>query len=356
MVFKRMKSGTLSILFALYTASLLSSAADSRTWIVRKNSHKPKSIRGDGLKRTCQASDGNNFKLNILKPFLRERVPDSEGSRFVQQHIVSYMQRLNWTIEQDSFQATTPLGAKTFTNILAVHNSLASRRLALACHYDSKLFTDFQFIGATDSAVSCAMLIDIASHLTVALNNMQDKDLSVELIFFDGEEAFVQWSSTDSLYGSRHLADKMMSTNVDAGNGETVTRLQAIEVFILLDLIGTQDTTFSNWFASTEKLYERLQKIEMKLSKDGLLDPIESFKGRTVNKYFKGSVSGSGGIEDDHIPFLRKNVSVIHLIATPFPSVWHRPEDNESALHYPTIFNICKVLRVFVAEYLNLKL
>jgi len=267
------------------------------------------------------------------------------------------MQQLNWTIEQDRFEASTPVGVKTFTNIIAVHNTLASRRLTLACHYDSKLFNDFRFIGATDSAVPCAILMNIAGHLNTALNTIKDKDLTLELIFFDGEEAFVEWSASDSLYGSRHLADKMMSTTLDAGNGETVTRLQAIEVFILLDLIGTQDTVFSSWFANTEKLYERLQKIEMKLSKDGFLDPAESFRGRTVNKYFKGSVMmGSGGIEDDHIPFLRKNVPVVHLISSPFPSVWHRSEDNESALHYPTIFNIDKILRVFVAEYLNIKL
>jgi len=26
------------------------------------------------------------------------------------------------------------------------------------------------------------------------------------MVFFDGEEAFKEWSKTDSLYGSRHLA------------------------------------------------------------------------------------------------------------------------------------------------------
>lgn len=30
-----------------------------------------------------------------------------------------------------------------------------------------------------------------------------------------------------------------------------------------------------------------------------------------------------GAIEDDHIPFVRKGVPVVHLIAAPFPSVWH---------------------------------
>lgn len=32
------------------------------------------------------------------------------------------------------------------------------------------------------------------------------------MVFFDGEEAFVEWTESDSLYGSRHLASKMENT------------------------------------------------------------------------------------------------------------------------------------------------
>jgi glutaminyl-peptide cyclotransferase len=32
--------------------------------------------------------------------------------------------------------------------------------------------------------------------------------LTLQFIFFDGEEAFKQWSATDSIYGARHLAQK----------------------------------------------------------------------------------------------------------------------------------------------------
>lgn len=32
------------------------------------------------------------------------------------------------------------------------------------------------------------------------------------LIFFDGEEAFKEWTATDSLYGSRNLASKWENT------------------------------------------------------------------------------------------------------------------------------------------------
>ena len=30
-----------------------------------------------------------------------------------------------------------------------------------------------------------------------------------------------------------------------------------------------------------------------------------------------------GGIEDDHIPFLRLGVPILHVISNPFPRVWH---------------------------------
>lgn len=31
--------------------------------------------------------------------------------------------------------------------------------------------------------------------------------VTLQLIFLDGEEAFVEWSEKDSLYGARHLAE-----------------------------------------------------------------------------------------------------------------------------------------------------
>jgi hypothetical protein len=46
-------------------------------------------------------------------------------------------------------------------------------------------------------------------------------DLSLRLIFFDGEEAFHHWSPQDSLYGSRHLAQKMASSPHPPGSRGT---------------------------------------------------------------------------------------------------------------------------------------
>ena len=35
---------------------------------------------------------------------------------------------------------------------------------------------------------------------------LQNNDISLQFIFFDGEEAFKKWTDTDSIYGARHLA------------------------------------------------------------------------------------------------------------------------------------------------------
>lgn len=79
------------------------------------------------------------------------------------------MTKYGWSVEEDTFTDNTPFGPKRFTNIVATHNPKAPRRLVLSCHFDSKYFADIEFIGATDSAVPCAMLLDIARHLNTSL-------------------------------------------------------------------------------------------------------------------------------------------------------------------------------------------
>lgn len=46
----------------------------------------------------------------------------------------------------------------------------------------------------------------------------------------------------------------------------------------------------------------------------------------------------SGGLVlDDHIPFLVRGVEVLHLIPSPFPSVWHDLSDDGAHLHMDTV-------------------
>lgn len=66
--------------------------------------------------------------------------------------------------------------------------------------------------GATDSAVPCTMMINLAKVMSPQLTSLKEANLSLMFIFFDGEEAFRQWGPTDSIYGARHLAKKWEDT------------------------------------------------------------------------------------------------------------------------------------------------
>lgn len=85
--------------------------------------------------------------------------------------------------------------------------------------------------------------------------------MSLQLIFTDGEEAFKQWSSTDSLYGARQLAHDMQPKEGLFSVG-TKSGLEAIEAFVLLDLIGSTSPwpTFYNMYQETSDMFQRLVK------------------------------------------------------------------------------------------------
>ncbi len=82
------------------------------------------------------------------------------------------------------------------------------------------------------------------------------------MIFFDGEEAFQHWTSTDSLYGSRQLARDM---NEDAGllSVNEKKGVEAMEAFILLDLIGATNPSFHDTHSQSTVLFQRMVKIGM---------------------------------------------------------------------------------------------
>lgn len=73
-------------------------------------------------------------------------------------------------MSEDKFEAQTPLGPRQFVNVVALFGDRTTEsRLTLACHYDSKRFDSMQFIGASDSAASCAIMIQLARCLNESL-------------------------------------------------------------------------------------------------------------------------------------------------------------------------------------------
>ena len=87
-------------------------------------------------------------------------------------------------MEEDSFVDKTPYGDKTFVNIIARQNPSATRHLTLACHYDSKMIPGIKFIGATDSAVPCAIMIDVAGLLSQSISRVRYFFVHVFLVKF----------------------------------------------------------------------------------------------------------------------------------------------------------------------------
>ena len=94
------------------------------------------------------------------------------------QYIIARLNQLKcsrWKITLDTFTDTAPqpFGEKKFTNIIATLDPDVDKRLVLAAHYDSKYFSPIQgsFVGATDSAVPVALLLDLALTLDDKLCN-----------------------------------------------------------------------------------------------------------------------------------------------------------------------------------------
>lgn len=82
-------------------------------------------------------------------------------------------------MDLDSFHSLTPRGQVKFTNIIATLDPSAPRRLLLACHYDSKALPpdpvapDRVFLGASDSAIPCAMILELVSSLDIKLRDFK---------------------------------------------------------------------------------------------------------------------------------------------------------------------------------------
>jgi glutaminyl-peptide cyclotransferase len=159
----------------------------------------------------------------ILAPILIPRVPGTPGSKQVQQHFVDWFATHlpDWVVTYQNSTSNTPAtGDKQvpFVNIIITRDPPWAKagdvgRLALVAHYDSKLDPP-GFIGAIDSAAPCAMIMHAARSVDQALTKKWaameaegshglEEEKGIQILFLDGEEAFVVWTAQDSLYGSR---------------------------------------------------------------------------------------------------------------------------------------------------------
>jgi glutaminyl-peptide cyclotransferase len=155
--------------------------------------------------------------------------------------------------------------------------------IVLASHYETNYpLKDIGFVGANDGACTTALLIAIGEYFRAH----PPEGYSVWLVFDDGEEAIREWSASDSLYGTRHLAAKW------SGDGT----LKKIKAFIVADMIGDKDLNVDRDSNSTPALLDMLGQAAK-----------ETGHSSYVFKY-------PTQVEDDHLPFKMRGVPVLDII------------------------------------------
>ncbi|KAI0126559.1 peptidase family M28 [Xylariales sp. AK1849] len=320
------------------------------------------------------AADFDIHSGPLLSPILIPRVPGTPGSAAVRRHFLDFFAEClpDWRVDwQNSTSKTPATGDRDipFSNLIFTRDPPWSQvgdvgRLTLAAHYDS-LHRPEGFIGATDSAAPCAILMHIARSIDVALTRKWEAMVSsgdagsgleeekgVQILLLDGEEAWVTWTATDSTYGARALAEAWDS-QLHPALSTYRTPLKAIDLFLLLDLLGAADPHIPSYFQTTHWAYQAMAKLEGRLRELGLLqstprNPFLPDSNKKPNQFTRGY------IEDDHIPFMIRGVPILHVIPTPFPPTWHTMYDDGEHLDIGTVDDWAKIVIAFAAEWMEL--
>lgn len=230
------------------------------------------------------------------------RPAGSPAHRKLQEYLVTKLQAFGCAVEQDVFTAPTPIGPKRMNNIIAKVKGQGGQAVAVTGHYDTKIMPDRVFTGANDGGSSTGFLLEMARVLCG-----KPRKSDVYLVWLDGEEAVQDWTETDSLYGSRHLAKRWRE------NG-TLAKIKAL---INVDMIGDADLTLVHEWNSTPWLRKLVWETAHQLG-------YESHFPMT-----------DGAVEDDHIPFLRAGVAAVDLIDFSYGlgnAWWHTDQDTVDKL------------------------
>ena len=100
-----------------------------------------------------------------------------------------------------------------------------------------------------------------------------------------------------------------------------------VEHLILLDLLGAPSPYITSYYLDTAWLFDALSDAERRLGDSGAFayGDQTSMAPSKWKSWFRPRRAGLyvGHIEDDHLPFLRRGVPILHVISDPFPAVWH---------------------------------
>lgn len=291
----------LSVIAFVLTYSL-ASAAPPRIW---------EQVSGDKALEHVQ-------RLVDLGP----RPPASEAIEKSRAYIEKQLAGSGWKVTRQAFTDDTPRGKVGFVNLVAQfqgREKASTAPLFLLCsHYDSKWFDTVKFVGANDGGSSTGLLLELARVLA------QDPGLAakVELVFFDGEEAYENFSESDGLYGSRYFAKKL-------AQDKSVTRFRG---GILFDMVGDRSLNITLPPDSPSQIAH------------DIFAAADALKLRSYFTYF------DRGITDDHTPLNQIGIPTIDLIDFDFPW-WHTPDDTVDKLSAESLGKVGSVAIYYLSEF-----
>jgi len=229
------------------------------------------------------------------------RPAGSAGIRQARAYITRQLAAMGLTVQEQLFVANTPVGQVEMVNLAVRLPGRQAARILFAGHYDTKLFKNQTFVGASDGGSSAAWLIELARVL-----KDQPREFTTEIVWLDGEEAFcVGWTdcgrpeSPDNTYGSRYYVQAARSANA----------LTSIRAMILVDMIGDadlgirRDSNSARWL--TDIIWNRAASL--------------AYGGIFLNE--------NTAIEDDHLPFVEAGVDAVDIIDLDYP-YWHTVDDS----------------------------
>jgi glutaminyl-peptide cyclotransferase len=230
------------------------------------------------------------------------RYMGSENHKKLERYILDHLK--GDQVEDDAFTADTVEGKFPVRNIIAKFPGTKDGIIVILGHYDTNYpLRNTGFVGANDGGSSTAILLEYANQL----RGKKRDGYSVWLVWTDGEEAVKNWTDTDSLYGSRHLAEKW----------EKDGTLKKIKALMVMDMIGDADLDINRTTNGTP----------------WLLDLIYAAAER--GGYQSHFYATGGAIEDDHVPFLKRGVPSADVIDLDYGynNVFHHsPQDTMDKL------------------------
>jgi hypothetical protein len=233
------------------------------------------------------------------------RYMGNENHKKLERYILDHLK--GDQVEDDAFTADTVEGKFPVRNIIAKFPGTKDGIIAILGHYDTVYpLRNAGFVGANDGGSSTAILLEYANQLRVASDKKRD-GYSVWLVWTDGEEAVKTWTATDSLYGTRHLAEKW----------EKDGTLKKIKALMVMDMIGDADLNIDRDTNSTPWL---LDLIYAAAEREG---------------YQSHFYARQGPIEDDHLPFVKRGVPCADVIDLDYGynNVFHHsPQDTMDKL------------------------